>query len=56
MFGIVKNAGGRVRTCVGTKPTDDLRMVLHRTLDEHSALKCLESVPFGHSGTPADIV
>gem|GEM_PF-4369196 len=48
MFGI--DAGGRVRTCVGTKPIG--------VFDKVEGLKAFrlsppKPIPFGHSGTPA---
>src|SRR3989338_4624824 len=35
------------RTCVGTKPIDDLRWIYSLHSHEHSLLQCLESIPFG---------
>ena len=51
-------AGGRIRTCEGTKPQDNLNLKENffsfTATQNHLVLLCLKSCPFDRSGTPAE--
>ena len=49
------HAGDRDRTYVGTKPRDFLNLFKERLCEGKLGFLALESLPFDHSGTPAEI-